>query len=416
MNTTKLTASAVQGAFLIGAILAGGTSARGQESASTRLLPPTRVEAAGLPIDIETGGTAPWYADFDRDGRADLLVGQLEGGKLRIYRNLGSNEQPRFDAYEWFKAGAAGDAGQVFPSPQTGLFGGPVGFAPQLVDFDGDGLEDVLSCTGNGGIVVFRRQKDGSFAEGESLKRPDGLEIVGTPGATVHAADWDGDGDLDLGIAVQRGGISLLRNTGSRRQPTFGDPEPFKSDDDVVSARFGSAAPVMADWDGDGLIDLVVGSGDGSVTFYRHVGAAKDTTLAEGSVLVPPAFHDEEDASRPGSGARPCVCDFNGDGRLDLLVGGVRTSVVTPEIQLTDEDREHDAALEKKLASLSKKFSVERKELDDETGSPREKRLEGLRVISSQMRAMRRELTRPPPQPIVTIHGHLWIYLAGQGR
>ena len=105
------------------------------------------------------------------------------------------------------------------------------GFAPQLVDFDGDGLEDVLSSTGTGAIVVFAGHKDGSFAAGESLKRPDGLEIVGMPGATVHAADWDGDGDLDVVITEQRGGISLLRNTGSRRQSTYGAPETFKSDD-----------------------------------------------------------------------------------------------------------------------------------------------------------------------------------------
>lgn len=222
MDETKLTVSAVRHLFFMAAISAGGLSAQCQEPESTGLLPPTRVEAAGIPIDIEGGGAAPWYADFDRDGRNDLLVGQLEGGKLRIYRNQGSNEQPRFDGFEWFKAGPAGDAGQVFPSPQTGMFGGPVGFAPQFADFDGDGLEDVLSCTGNGGIVVFARHKDGAFAAGNSLKRPDGLEILGMPGATVHAADWDSDSDLDLVITEQRGGISLLRNVGSRKQPTFG--------------------------------------------------------------------------------------------------------------------------------------------------------------------------------------------------
>ena len=416
MDETKLAVSAVRHVFLIAVMTAGGLSARGQEPPSTGLLPPTRVEAAGLPIDIEAGGAAPWYADFDGDGRADLLVGQLEGGKLRIYRNLGSNEQPRFDGLEWFKAGAAGDAGQVFPSPQTGIFGGPIGFAPQLVDFDGDGSQDVLSCTGNGAIVVFARQKDGSFAAGESLKRPEGLEIVGMPGATVHAADWDGDGDLDLVIAEQRGGISLLRNTGSRKQPTYGAPEVFKVDDDLIHAR-GSSAPVTADWDGDGLLDLLVGEGEGSVKFYRHVGAPKDTTLAEATVLVPRSFHEADDpAPRPGMGARPCPCDFNGDGRLDLLVGDLWHSVVTPEVQLTDGEREHDATLEKKLAALSKRFSVEREALDNESGSAHQQRLEGLRVISNQMRAMRRELTRPAPQPIVTVHGHVWVYLAGKSK
>lgn len=174
---------------------------------------------------------------------------------------------------------------------------------------------------------------------------------------------------------------------------------------------------MTADWDGDGLMDLLVGNGEGSVKFYRHVGAAKDTALAEEIVLVPRSFHDADDpAPRPGMGARPCPCDFNGDGRLDLLVGDLWYSVVTPEVQLTEEEREHDATLEKKLAALSKKFSVERTALDKESGAAHEKRLEGLRVISNQMRAFRRELARPAPQPVVTVHGHVWVYLADKSK
>lgn len=164
---------------------------------ATGLCPPKQVEADGKPIDIELGGAAPCFAHFDGDGLADLLVGQSAGGKLRIYRNAGSNERPKFSAFEWFKAGAVGDAGHVIPGPDRGMIAGAAGFVPQLVDFDGDGFDDVLSCTGNGGIILFRRQKDGRFAEGEGLKRADGLDIVGSPGASAHAADWDGDGDLD---------------------------------------------------------------------------------------------------------------------------------------------------------------------------------------------------------------------------
>jgi hypothetical protein len=41
----------------------------------------------------------------------DLLVGQYDEGKLRIYRNIGTNGNPKFDTYTWFKAG--GDFGRV---------------------------------------------------------------------------------------------------------------------------------------------------------------------------------------------------------------------------------------------------------------------------------------------------------------
>jgi hypothetical protein len=69
------------------------------------LQPPVRLEAAGKPIDTEIGHAHPWVYDFDRDGKRDLLVGQYGGGKLRIYRNVGTDEKPQFGEPAWFEAG-----------------------------------------------------------------------------------------------------------------------------------------------------------------------------------------------------------------------------------------------------------------------------------------------------------------------
>ena len=63
---------------------------------------PFRVEAAGKPVDVEVGHAAPLFADFDGDGKPELLVGQFGSGKLRIYPNEGSATQPRFSAMRWF--------------------------------------------------------------------------------------------------------------------------------------------------------------------------------------------------------------------------------------------------------------------------------------------------------------------------
>jgi hypothetical protein len=71
------------------------------------LLPPFRVEAGGKPIDVNIGHAAPWVTDFDGDGTFDLLVGQFGEGKLRIYRNGGSNTDPKFDSFKWFQAGGS---------------------------------------------------------------------------------------------------------------------------------------------------------------------------------------------------------------------------------------------------------------------------------------------------------------------
>lgn len=69
------------------------------------LAQPVKIEAGGEPIDVDVGHAAPFFGDFDGDGRPDLLVGQFGGGKLRVYRNVGTAEAPRFDDFTWFKAG-----------------------------------------------------------------------------------------------------------------------------------------------------------------------------------------------------------------------------------------------------------------------------------------------------------------------
>ena len=67
---------------------------RGQELAK-----PLRLEAGGQPINIGgVGHSAPFLADIDGDGKLHLLVGTFSEGQLRIYRNVGTNRAPKFDA------------------------------------------------------------------------------------------------------------------------------------------------------------------------------------------------------------------------------------------------------------------------------------------------------------------------------
>ena len=65
---------------------------------------PVRLQANDEFVDVEIGHAAPYLYDFDEDGVKDLLVGQFGDGKLRIYRNAGSDAKPQYEAHKWFMA------------------------------------------------------------------------------------------------------------------------------------------------------------------------------------------------------------------------------------------------------------------------------------------------------------------------
>lgn len=56
-----------------------------------------------------TGHAAPFLIDHDGDGRQDLIVGEFgeSGGRARIYLNVGSAKDPKFDGFTWLQAGGA---------------------------------------------------------------------------------------------------------------------------------------------------------------------------------------------------------------------------------------------------------------------------------------------------------------------
>jgi hypothetical protein len=84
---------------LLSTLLLRGVVAFG---ATEEFQPPVRLEANGKPVRVESPGwAAPCLADLDGDGKKDLLVGQFNQGKIRVYKNLGEG---KFAAGDWLKA------------------------------------------------------------------------------------------------------------------------------------------------------------------------------------------------------------------------------------------------------------------------------------------------------------------------
>ncbi|MCU0722387.1 MAG: hypothetical protein MUC63_02015 [Planctomycetes bacterium] len=64
-----------------------------------------KIEAGGAPIDSRIGHLVPCVADWNNDGKKDLLVGEFEGGRVRLYLNVGTDAAPAFGKFEHLKAG-----------------------------------------------------------------------------------------------------------------------------------------------------------------------------------------------------------------------------------------------------------------------------------------------------------------------
>ena len=170
-------------------------------------------------------------------------------------------------------------------------------------------------------------------AEKESETSRDSEEAmqdrVASFGSWAAMVDWDDDGDLDMLIGTFMGKLFLRTNIGSRSNPAYtADSQQVESDGSPLKED-SHTNPVVADWDGDGLWDLVVGAGNGSVSWYRNVGTKKQPQFGPRNELVGAAdksifllqYLSEGEQPMPGTRAQICVTDYNGDGMLDLVVG-----------------------------------------------------------------------------------------------
>ena len=84
--------------LILSALVIAGTAVAG----AAEFAKPVRLDGGGQAVRVESPGyAATCWADIDGDGKKDLLVGQFNGGKIRVYKNLGQN---KLAAAQWLKA------------------------------------------------------------------------------------------------------------------------------------------------------------------------------------------------------------------------------------------------------------------------------------------------------------------------
>ena len=274
----------------------------------------------------------PAFGDMDGDGDLDLIVGTAQG-RLLYFENEGSRTEPRWRLVNEALSALPPGNGPAGDEPQTVITVG-ANAAPALVDIDGDGDLDLFVGSADGKLAFYRNVGNAylpifRLESSDYLGRSFGQNMV------PKFADVNGDGLPDLTLGNEAGEVWLLINQGTRQNPRFctapDDAQggclipPVKI---VQLSGTDNAVPEWVDWNGDGLLDLMVGKSDGTMDYWQNIG-----TRAKGAWELKEPRFDILDA---GAFAAPLFADVNGDGLPDLFLAGDREQMALYTARLKD--------------------------------------------------------------------------------
>ena len=297
----------------------------------------------GFPLHLGSSAEAsPRTADLDGDGTREIVLATSDG---RVHAFTGSGKELSgwpvkvglLPALDPNKAGNHRKAygftsGKVSPDQYSNILA-----SPAIGDLDGDKKPEVVVASFEGELFVYAA--DGTVRSGFPVSVPvvDNDKVTDRHNvvddgimASPALADLDGDKKLEIVVGALDGKLYVWRHDGTA-QPGFPvqlqDPAGNEKNVKVLGRIVSS--PAIGDINGDGVLDIVVGTNEKLGMFGPlYVVHGQGSKHVSGSHI-----HDNWPVRLPSVGVLPMVgeglplapalADVNGDGLPEIGVGGV---------------------------------------------------------------------------------------------